>query len=161
MSTAEATELTDVLNRVNAWPTTLRITLAHKILESLDNAQAPRHRRTRRDAGCRRRKSRVCSRRIGPRRMTRQSNDGSMSVGWRNTAYEASGQKGTGNGGGQRHRARVRARAGPGRRGCRGQRPRADSTGRGGRRRNSGARPPGGAGRRRRLRAGLVRVGGR
>jgi hypothetical protein len=41
MSAAEATELTDVLNRVNAWPTTLRITLARKILESLDNAQAP------------------------------------------------------------------------------------------------------------------------
>ena len=41
MSTAEATELTDVLKRVNAWPTTLRITLARKILESLDNAEAP------------------------------------------------------------------------------------------------------------------------
>jgi hypothetical protein len=38
MSTAEATELTDVLNRVKTWPTTLQITLAHKILESLDNA---------------------------------------------------------------------------------------------------------------------------
>jgi len=41
MSTAEATELTDVLNRVKAWPTTLRITLARKILESLDKAEAP------------------------------------------------------------------------------------------------------------------------
>jgi len=29
MSTAEATELTNVLNRVKTWPTTLRITLAH------------------------------------------------------------------------------------------------------------------------------------
>ena len=28
MSTAEATELTDVMNRVKTWPTTLRITLA-------------------------------------------------------------------------------------------------------------------------------------
>ncbi len=41
MSTAEATELKDVLKRVKAWPTTLQITLAHKILESLDNADAP------------------------------------------------------------------------------------------------------------------------
>ncbi len=41
MSTGEATELTDVLNRVKTWPTTLQITLAHKILESLDNAEAP------------------------------------------------------------------------------------------------------------------------
>ncbi len=41
MSTAEATELKDVLNRVKTWPTTLQITLAHKILESLDNAEAP------------------------------------------------------------------------------------------------------------------------
>ena len=41
MSTAEATELTDVLNRVKTWPTTLRITLARKILESLDKAEAP------------------------------------------------------------------------------------------------------------------------
>jgi hypothetical protein len=39
MSTAEATELTDVLNRVNTWPTTLRITLARRILESLDQAE--------------------------------------------------------------------------------------------------------------------------
>jgi hypothetical protein len=39
MSTAEATELTDVLNRVNTWPTTLRITLARRILESLDEAK--------------------------------------------------------------------------------------------------------------------------
>ena len=41
MSTAEATELTDVLNRVKTWPTTLRITLARRILESLDRAEAP------------------------------------------------------------------------------------------------------------------------
>jgi hypothetical protein len=39
MSTTDATELTDVLNRVKAWPTTLRITLARKILESLDRAE--------------------------------------------------------------------------------------------------------------------------
>jgi len=41
MSTAEANELTDVLNRVKTWPATLRITLARKILESLDKAEAP------------------------------------------------------------------------------------------------------------------------
>lgn len=41
MSTAEATALTDVLNRVKTWPTTLRITLAHKILESLDKEDSP------------------------------------------------------------------------------------------------------------------------
>jgi hypothetical protein len=41
MSTAEATDLTDVLDRVKTWPTTLRITLARKILESLDKAEAP------------------------------------------------------------------------------------------------------------------------
>jgi hypothetical protein len=41
MSTAEATELTDVLNLVKTWPTRLRITLARKILESLDKAEAP------------------------------------------------------------------------------------------------------------------------
>ena len=41
MSTAEATELTEVLNLVKTWPTTLRITLARKILESLDTAEAP------------------------------------------------------------------------------------------------------------------------
>jgi hypothetical protein len=39
MSTAEATELTDILNRVTTWPTTLRITLARKILESVDKAE--------------------------------------------------------------------------------------------------------------------------
>jgi hypothetical protein len=39
MGTGDATELTDVLNRVNTWPTTLRITLARKILESLDAAE--------------------------------------------------------------------------------------------------------------------------
>jgi hypothetical protein len=41
MSTAEAAELTDVLNRVKTWPTTLRITLARKILESVDKVEAP------------------------------------------------------------------------------------------------------------------------
>lgn len=41
MSTAEASELTDVLDRVKTWPPTLRITLARKILESLDKAKAP------------------------------------------------------------------------------------------------------------------------
>jgi hypothetical protein len=41
MSTAEATELTDVLNRVAAWPTTLRIALARKILETLETADSP------------------------------------------------------------------------------------------------------------------------
>ena len=41
MSTAEATELTDILKRVTTWPTTLRITLARKILESVDSAEAP------------------------------------------------------------------------------------------------------------------------
>jgi len=40
MSTTEATELADVLNRVKTWPSTLRITLARKILESLDQAEA-------------------------------------------------------------------------------------------------------------------------
>ena len=60
MSTAEATELTEVLNRVNTWPTTLRITLARKILESLEMRKRQRHRPPRRHAGCRRRKSRAC-----------------------------------------------------------------------------------------------------
>jgi hypothetical protein len=41
MSTSEATELTDVLNRVKTWPTILRITLARKILETLEKGQAP------------------------------------------------------------------------------------------------------------------------
>ncbi len=41
MSSAEATELMNVLNRVKTWPTTLRITLARKILESLDQAETP------------------------------------------------------------------------------------------------------------------------
>jgi hypothetical protein len=40
MSTAETTELTDILNRVTTWPTTLRITLARKILESVDQMEA-------------------------------------------------------------------------------------------------------------------------
>ena len=38
MSTAEATELTDVLTRVTTWSTTMRITLCAKILESVDQA---------------------------------------------------------------------------------------------------------------------------
>jgi hypothetical protein len=38
MSTAEATELTDILTRVTTWSTTMRITLARKILESVDQA---------------------------------------------------------------------------------------------------------------------------
>jgi hypothetical protein len=41
MSNAEATDLTDVLDRVKTWPTRLRITLALKILESLDKAEVP------------------------------------------------------------------------------------------------------------------------
>ncbi len=40
-SSAEATELMDVLNRVMTWTTTVRITLARKILESLDQAETP------------------------------------------------------------------------------------------------------------------------
>jgi hypothetical protein len=41
MTTAEMPELTDILNRVTTWPTTLRITLARKILESLEKTEAP------------------------------------------------------------------------------------------------------------------------
>jgi DNA-3-methyladenine glycosylase I len=41
MSAAEATELTDVLNRVKTWPTTLRITLARRILQSVDGVESP------------------------------------------------------------------------------------------------------------------------
>src|SRR5271165_6467306 len=41
MSTAEATELTDILTRVTNWPMKLRITLARKILESIDHAEVP------------------------------------------------------------------------------------------------------------------------
>jgi hypothetical protein len=41
VSTAETTELMDVFNRVTTWPTTLRITLARKILESVDKAETP------------------------------------------------------------------------------------------------------------------------
>ena len=67
MSTAEATELTDVLNRVNAWPTTLRITLCAKSLSLLIRRKGPAARPPRRYAGYRRRKSRACSRRTGPR----------------------------------------------------------------------------------------------
>jgi hypothetical protein len=40
MSTAEASELTDILNRVTTWPTALRIRLARKIIESVDQAPA-------------------------------------------------------------------------------------------------------------------------
>ncbi len=43
MSTAEANELADVMGRVKTWPPTLRIALAHRILDSLETAQpAPR-----------------------------------------------------------------------------------------------------------------------
>jgi hypothetical protein len=38
VSTAEATELANILKRVTTWPTTLRITLARKILECVDKA---------------------------------------------------------------------------------------------------------------------------
>jgi hypothetical protein len=38
MTTAEATELSDVLNRVKTWPATQRITLARRILETLEAA---------------------------------------------------------------------------------------------------------------------------
>jgi hypothetical protein len=41
MNTAEATELSHILNVVIAWPTTLRVTLARKILESLEKGEAP------------------------------------------------------------------------------------------------------------------------
>ena len=40
MSTAEANELADVMERVNTWPTTLRIALAHRILDSLGAPEA-------------------------------------------------------------------------------------------------------------------------
>jgi hypothetical protein len=40
MSTAEATELTDILRRITTWTTMLRITLARKILESVDKVVA-------------------------------------------------------------------------------------------------------------------------
>ena len=41
MSTAEANELSDVLNRVKGWPPAQRITLARRILETLEPAAAP------------------------------------------------------------------------------------------------------------------------
>ena len=68
MSNAEATDLTDVLDRVKTWPTTLRITLVRKILESLDKAEAPAASPPRRHAGFRRRKPRGCSKQTGPPR---------------------------------------------------------------------------------------------
>lgn len=40
MTTAEATELADVLNRVKDWPATQRITLARRILETLETYPA-------------------------------------------------------------------------------------------------------------------------
>ena len=40
-----------MLNRVKTWPATLQITLAHKILESLDNAEAPAAAAPAKDAG--------------------------------------------------------------------------------------------------------------
>jgi hypothetical protein len=51
MSTAEATELTDVLNRVSTWPTTLQFTLGHKVLSwpfGCFTINALQHRTTRR-----------------------------------------------------------------------------------------------------------------
>jgi hypothetical protein len=41
MSTADAAMLADVLQRVKSWPSALRIKLARRILESLDDAEAP------------------------------------------------------------------------------------------------------------------------
>ena len=38
MSLAEASDLTDILTRMTTWSTTMRITLARKILESVDQA---------------------------------------------------------------------------------------------------------------------------
>lgn len=40
MSTVDTNELADVLDRVKTWPTTLRLTLARKIFESLGEADA-------------------------------------------------------------------------------------------------------------------------
>ncbi len=45
MSTAEAIELADILNRVKDWPLDMRITLARRVLESADTppiAEPPR-----------------------------------------------------------------------------------------------------------------------
>ena len=39
MSAAEAIELTDVLNRVKDWPTPLRLTLARRILETIETSE--------------------------------------------------------------------------------------------------------------------------
>jgi hypothetical protein len=41
MNTAEMIELTEVLSRLKNWPTTLRITLARKILESVEKPEEP------------------------------------------------------------------------------------------------------------------------
>jgi hypothetical protein len=41
MSTAEANEWSEVLRRVSAWPSTMRIALAHNILDSLGPAEDP------------------------------------------------------------------------------------------------------------------------
>lgn len=41
MSIAEATALSDILNRVENWPALSRITLARKILESLKKSEPP------------------------------------------------------------------------------------------------------------------------
>ena len=86
MSTAEATELTDVLNRVNAWPTTLRITLARKILESLDNAEGTGALPPAKARGLSAAEVQGLLRTDRPPRMTRPSTDGSMSAGRRNMA---------------------------------------------------------------------------
>jgi hypothetical protein len=41
MSTAEATEMTDVLNRVKNWSPESRIALARRILETLESPRRP------------------------------------------------------------------------------------------------------------------------
>jgi hypothetical protein len=41
MSTAEANDLSEVLNRVKDWTPAQRITLARRILETLETAQQP------------------------------------------------------------------------------------------------------------------------
>ena len=68
MSTAEATELTDILNRVTTWPTTLRITLARKILETVDTGGSASGAAGPEDGGSSAAESEPCSRQTGPRR---------------------------------------------------------------------------------------------
>src|ERR1039458_233291 len=86
MSTAEATELTDVLNRVKTWPTTLRITLARRILESLERAEAPAAPPPPKTRGLSAAEVQGLLKTDQPPPMTRPSNDGLMSIGLRNTA---------------------------------------------------------------------------